>query len=565
VRGDTGALVAGVREYGGLTPALRSTLRTNRVVRECLVLLGGAAPLPLFVVLVRLGAANALPAVLAPLFVLGAPIAALLVAVGLERLEVRAVGATRRALARRRRKEEFGKLVEPWYVSFDAIREDQPLGRGRAGGSGLGWGAGLAAVAAGVLAVVALFPFWLLAAIGPAYWDLTGSWIPGLLDKVTAAQWSRRFAASADSTISPLGAGEALHALSVGWDGPGREPTTFSRPRPSAYPPLPMLRDSVLFPRSRNWAGPDEARILELAMRGFSPVQLEWLRGLAVHPAWQDFHTVARAPRLDVLGATISLPLPGAATTLDLRNALPRRFDPLRRMAFANTSRAALLLADGRRVEAEEALKETIAFALRLVDDGVYYEDAATGIVLAGIGRQALIHFYTVTDRPERIVLQAFRDSLRNEAERTASGSGERRTQGANPMLDRTEWMQSARDPGTARPVRLAQLMYLDAVTCTNLRELIFGPGKDVDSVFARAGRDLLRSPADSAFFEILQRQSRRGPPRGIAAWAGGPLDVSRVAAIGATRVIGSALGNPRLAGCFELAAAGAFRPSQTQ
>ena len=551
-RGDTGALIAGAREYAPLEPRVRSTLRLNRVLREGLVFASGVLPLALLLVLVRAGSAGALPVAATPWLLLGPSAAALLAAVALGTIESRTVGAMRRALARRRRRDDFGRLVEPWYVSFESVRGGQSLGRGRTGGARLAWAGGLGVAALGVIALIVLWPLWVLASLGPALWEVGAPKVSTTRPKLAISERARRFALPPDRSITPLAAGEAFVVLASGASGTPDSAGLPLRPLPRRLPPFPELRDTSLFPPGHGWGGPDEMQILELATHGFSPAQRRWLETLAAHPAWREFATVARAPSMDRIGAQFVLPFPDSLGSQQLFGAIVPAFAGTKTMAYANAARAALYLERGRRDQAEAVLRETVSFGFQLVDHGATMIDVLIGVVIVGVGRYHLMQFYELTGRSEGAMLRALRDSTASVPE--AFGLGDEAA-AREPKPSRATWLAAIRDRTLPVPIRLELLNVAAMATCTNLRELVFGPGRDIDSAFAEGRRTLARSASDSAMIGVYERQARRRPPRG-AAWEEGPrkMGAGRLLAIKGARALGWLLGDPRVAGCAEVA-----------
>jgi len=527
-RRDTGALVAGVREYASVEPRARSVLRASRVARDVLVFCSAAAPLALLPLLVWLGAADAFPAAGAPFLLLGLPLIALGIGIMLERTERQTVGAARRALARRRRREDFGKLVQPWYVSFESVREGQTLGRGRAGGARLGWASGLTAGVLGIAVLAVTLPLWVVAAMGPVFWQLKAPVSANIMQRVAIQNRMRPYRLDADSSISASEAGAAYVALALlpvdeaGRQAPDsvgvpvRSPIAL-RSVPRRLPPLPQLRgsDTTLFPsyEGYGWSGPDafgvaghEEGIIQLATKGFSPAQRRWLETLVAHPAWREFATVARAPSIDFIAARFALPfadtlLPQAVWGMMVSTAVGTRL-----MAYANASRAAYYVDQGRLDRAEEAIRETISYGFQLTDHGSTMMDALIGVVITGIGRHELTQFYTATHNPKALALQALEDSLTTQAGEFASVAA------ATHPPGRAEWREHVGDRSFPVAVRLEFLSQAAWVRCTNVRELIFGPGRDVDSVIAAARHDLARNLGDSAMIDLIQHAAQRGP-----------------------------------------------------
>jgi hypothetical protein len=438
--------------------------------------------------------------------------------------------------------------VVPWYVSFDSVRGPAGLGRGRPGRDVAVWIGGTAAALVLVLAGLVGVPLWSLGPLAPRGWSSVNP--PGRSGADTRIQLVgvvRPFALPPDSTITPLEAGNALHSLEMmGAVRPSVDGLFRERPLPAQIPALPQLRDSALFPLAGHWPGPDERRILPLALRGFTPAQLNWLEAFAAHPAWAAFSKAARAADL---GARFVLPFPVEATA----DAMPiHRFSALKSMAYANAVRAALYLAQGRRDEAERVLKETVSFGLHLVDRGRFPIDLYLGSALVGIGRDALVQYYTLTGRPEGPALKEATTAVRTRSDSADTGNGAAAARQDRPSageLRRTN-LYVPRDPAEPLPLRFGSLYFASQVSCSNLREMLFGPAEDVSGVFAYARRDLARFPSDSALIDLMERDARQGPsPSALDVGTSEP-GLLRVAARRTLRVAGSLLGNPRLTRC---------------
>jgi len=560
-RGDTGALIAGAREYSTLGDAARNALRRFRVVREALLLAGGALPPLLLLLAVRLASGGALGGAGLAALALGPSALALFAALGLANAESRAVAVQRTALAHRRRRRDDGtRLVEPWYVSFESARGPAGLGRGRAGGDVAGWIGGTAAVLVTLLAVLVLVPLWLVGMMAPRTWSTMMANVSGARAKTQNAELVRRYALPPDPAITPLEAGRAYFVLcefgrdSAGGGGIGEYPP------PARLPPLPRVGDRTLFPMAKGWDGPDDLQILELAMRGFSPAQRRWLEELAAHPVWAAYSTVARAPAMDYLGARFVLPFPAGASVYSL--PVPA-FAGTKELAYANTVRAAYFLSQGRRAEAERVLRETVSFGLQLVDHGRFAIDALVGVVIAGLGRHALIQYYTLTGRPEA---SALRDALAAWQARYDSATGAdaelARVGRMNPRQIRRYTFALPWDRSLPIGLRMEQVSQAGLAPCTDLQEIVFGPAPDVRDVFARARRDIARFPSDSALIDLMERDAERGPPIDYDVWGPewarrGPL---KALFFGALRGTGRLLGSPRLARCGEFVLGTAMR-----
>jgi hypothetical protein len=556
-RADTGALMAGAREYAGLDTGARNTLRRFRLARAALLVAGGALAGPLLLLSVRLASHGALGAGAVAALASGLPALALLGAVVLSAIESRAVRARRKALRHRSRKrEDAAHLVEPWYVSFESVRGPDGLGRGRPGGDVTGWVGGVGAALVLALAALVVIPLWLLGVLAPQAWTVWAVNLTIVRQKTQSVELVRRFAVPVDSTVTALAAGRAFYTLSeIGHDsahpaGPFRQ-----HPLPRRLPPLPELSDSALFPVATGWRGPDDQRILAMALRGFSPAQERWLAGLAAHPVWTEWGTVARAPTFDYVGARFAIPFPRDA---DLWSMPVARFAGPKTVAYANTVRAAWFLARGRRAEAEHALRETVSVGLQMVDHGRTVLDAMIGVVIAGIGRRALEQLFSLTGRPEA---QRLRDAAaawqaRLDSTGATTDVDTERIGRMTPRQLRRLTLSLPWDRTLPLGLRFEEVRRASLAPCTDVEEMVFGPAADVRAVFGRARRELARFPSDSALIGLLERDAQEGPRVYWDVWGPeyarrGALEASLYAALRAT---GRLLGNPRLARCSEVA-----------
>jgi len=78
------------------------------------------------------------------------------------------------------------------------------------------------------------------------------------------------------------------------------------------------------------------------------------------------------------------------------------------------------------------------------------------------------------------------------------------------------------------------------------MRELVFGPGDDVQHTLVKLQREVARYPADSAVLELVREQTERGD-------RGEERSTSDRVAIGVASFAGFVLHNRRIRGCTEL------------
>jgi hypothetical protein len=407
----------------------------------------------------------------------------------------------------------------------------------------------LLVAALAVVLVLAAIPTWLMGALGPRllaiFW-----WSPGLTDPVVVE--ARALALRPDSAIAPLEAGRGLFLLERLVTPSrllGRPLVLAERPLPPPLPPFPRgWPGEPLNPRTPWGDAPDNARVLEQAVRGFTPAQVAWLRGFDAHPAWAAFHTIALAPAVDYHGARFRFPLPEGVTAGEVEEVdlgTYRQLHNLRWLALYNTSRAALRLADQRPAAAESILLETVSLGLRVAD-----EQQESGVRIIEEGRRALNQFARLTGR----TVPGLERSRGTVPVTTPDSDGQLAATAAT-YNSRASVVAEALDTRRLRSTRFELLGGLTILPCTNVRELVFGPDPDILRAFAAARRSLARFPSDSARIDALEQLATGARPLTRSETVNGrPRDVPLHLAFG--RWVGHAsariLGVPRIGVCFE-------------
>jgi hypothetical protein len=238
-RGDTGALIAGVREYAAITPAARVRLRRTRLLAE--VALFGAAVMPLLAILplAWFASMGVVGTSWAPLVLLVPSTALTIAAAFLQRRETRAVESARARLRKHHKAiaEDRG-LVRTWNETLNDVRFGQDWGAGPSSRPLAGRIAATGAVLTLMLPLVVVAPVGLIGAFGPAFFERLTFDPAGALNRIRAANIVRSFELPPDSTVSPLDAGRAFFALSE----MGRTP-----PTSTAFPQKPV---SIVFEES---------------------------------------------------------------------------------------------------------------------------------------------------------------------------------------------------------------------------------------------------------------------------------------------------------------------------
>jgi hypothetical protein len=544
-RGDTGNLIAGTREYSGLTPAQRDFHRRNRIWKNLDLLAAGTLALPLLVVCLALAAQTGVQAFLwvEPFTVLA------LIADWLFRTR-RDVAAFRSKRHRRSAADEvdLARLVTPWNENFDYTRAGQQIGRGVASRPTAGVVTAVAVSAVIVVAAVLLAPFVLVATVGPLLW-LAPSY--GSTDaRLRVANVTRANTLPRDSSISPVEAGNALRALIAASGSAPQQQLFAENPDPISVPAAPWS-DSLppgLFPRARDgrrYAGlPSAEVIIGLAASKFTAAEMAYLERIAHAPHWRLYDLVARAPRMDYYGAWLKVPLPDSVVAYDL--PIPPS-GPLRSYADASVSRAAYYMARGRRDSAEHALRLTVSAGHSLIDNAVTLVQELSGIAMVDYGRQGLLDIWEPANDPRGVILREQLSSALAENEdrqNTVRAITDARYR-ANVVNIRAEAVRAASDSTASMAHRFDALNRVAIAPCTNVRELLFGYDADIKGAFDAVRRDV-KSKVDSAIVDMQYTAVERFRHLVTTARGGRGLYT-------ATALAGAAMLNKRFAGCTSL------------
>lgn len=389
------------------------------------------------------------------------------------------------------------------------------------------------------VAVLTMVPIAIVGVEGPYFARVFYQPNPSLSSRRAIVEPVRTFMLSRDPSITPTQAGAALNAIQyTPMDVPG-----YTLIEPAARAVLPWKVTTLapdLFPTARPYLydGPSSNSILEAAAKGFSPREMAYLRTLSTAPVWRDVDLVARAPAVDMVGGRLripfgteaspeQLPLPGSRASRDL--------------AYASVSRAAYYMASGQPAEAEQTLRTTVSYGFALIDNATSVMDALIGQIIVGIGRDALQRFYAIQHDP-RAASPALRAPVRVSGRPSAS------SRPAPLALDEARRRMLARvnDPSVPLGERFESLQNLSVSSCTNVRELMFGPRAEVSAAFDHARQTLARFPSERALVDLASRQpSITGAPH----WNG----LFQALAVSSASVGGVVLHNPRLAACTRI------------
>jgi hypothetical protein len=308
-------------------------------------------------------------------------------------------------------------------------------------------------------------------------------------------------------------------------------------------------------PEDRNPFEPDVTQTSEVvslirrAVDGFSSAELEYLERVSIHPAFEEYRTVLRAPAIDWLGATYGTSLPDTLSWLDIRRP---RYRPVRDATHALIANAALELSRGRESEAEQALLEVITLGLTLTEQDLTLLGSFVGSIIVGNGLDALEELYTVTGRgQEALRLRTVRDSVDGAATTLDETEEQLRTSQATQFAFevRVGLIRDIQDTTSVRGRRWEMLALLARAPCTNMRELIFGPDPTLTALFDHVRQDLVRFPSEEELLRLLEE----APQRMVHASRLIRGDFASRAIYTMGRVTGAILGNDRIAGCTML------------
>ncbi|MEO8623520.1 MAG: hypothetical protein ABI625_20755 [bacterium] len=357
--------------------------------------------------------------------------------------------------------------------------------------------------------------------------------------RLERAEAVRQFTLPKDSSITPTQAGVAFNNLQPS----GASTTRFVFRQVASRPPSPWPDEKLapeLFPTARSTlssGGPSATRILSLAARGeVSKEELEFLGDVAHARVWRDVEIVGRAPAVDIIGGRFVIPFPDDAYVF----AMPLlKFSATKDLAYAGVSRAAYYLARNQKDSAESALRAVTSLGFALSDNGTTIIDQLIGTVIVGIGRQALVEFYTLTKNPSGVVLQTRVDSIVDAHVRDVI-----HLDSVVPGRPRDAIIAIVNSQLVPRGMRFEYLNTLALMPCTNVRELIMGPRQDIVETFARAKKELARFPSEVALIELSSKLLDQPLPRASEDAIGPSL------AIGAASIASTIFRNPRFAAC---------------
>ncbi len=491
-RGDTGSLIAGTREYSGLSPQERSTFRALRVARATLLFI--APPLALLVAFASLvlrgsalsGADTLVWGVL--LTMIGLAVLAVLASVP-EQLRLR---ATRRKRSEHQLHRSDLELAPAWYAAFERSRGGQALGSGMPVRRVATIVATTVAAAAVLVCATVMLCVGLLTFTAQSMDRAAGNTVSSWLMFAAQRNWAARsYRVPADTGVSPTDAGEAL--LNIAATVQARSPSPIERPPRVTYAHWKrVVPPTAMFPKSGNQYWTDGAIVA--AGKGLSPAQRELLERAAANPVRDELARVSRASSADVYGALLRLPL-----TEPLH---PSHYptDVMAGLDEAMESRAAavaLAVADHRNADAERGAREMIAVS-SIVADMPFNINVLRGYALLQRALHTLEAVYIATgrERDARVLM----DSV------AAGARGVDQFPDANNVQHYERLMRSDQ---LMRGVRMEMLLPIASSACADPRQMLFGPSETTERDIAYVRDSLSRFPSERVWVESISQMMK--------------------------------------------------------
>lgn len=488
---DTGFLLQGIRGFSGLSESERASLLAVRMVGS-LSLFVAVLWIPLAFTLSLAGATRGwLETVSIWWLTLG--VGGFLVFAGV------AARVTAAVMARRSRKKPEHLDAQ---LSGEAINWNAQLGKlegqglADSGATGKSRAFRLGALVVAGLAALTVIPASLLSIAGAVGPVLSSVAVPGVISttRMAAAEVARRYRLPADPDITPLEAGEALHALgSVGRDRviDGLKPP--AREYPDPWFPPGIERPLELNPRDPKFD------LFRQAISGFSRGELEYLSRVAQHPALGEFSITGRAAAADVNGARYLFPTAEGTTIFQM--PLPP-LGTIRAGAQAHIAAAALDLSQGRWRDAEIKVQEVISTGFLMIDEGTFLLEGLLGSHIVRLGTDALVNLYRATGRSvEAESMKWAYERATAVAERAGSGSTSLGVAGSLKLMRR-----NVLDPNLPRALRWEYFTSVGTFApCLNLHSIVFGLGGDYEEWLRSARNSLVRYGSDGALFDLVQ------------------------------------------------------------
>lgn len=544
--GDGGQLIAGADRFAALAADLRQQLRLARVAAAALPLVGSLVAILALYAWTQWAdndSAGITAVALAPITLL------LCTALGaVLRARERRLLPKRQLRRRQRAASEERSLATLWRDAFDRVRGEQALGGGPAR-FGLASLVGVTVIA--VLAIVVIGTASMLtvsASVGPTVWGGIVPKFANTTSKYRMAQAMTPWLLPADSSIDPLEAGRSFAALHAG--RPYNNEAFPLRPIPPlGTPPWNAPRPPGVFAGRSLLSMPHlHFNVIDSLGRRATREEMAWLETIARFEGWADVATVARAPAVDFVGGRFQLPFREDADIFSM--PIPP-FVATKDYAYANTARIRYFLEKNQPDSAVLAAREMLSFGMQMAESGTFLIETLIGVVVVGIARDQLVRTYRVLGRPEAgVIAEAWAEAEEREQIRSAGAVNVPMSRDIGAL--RASVISWALDSTFQPSARREFLVVLGYASCSNVREMLLGPGPDLQYAFNEFQSRYSRFPSDSAVFALSIDSPRQLARR--ARLMDSDVSVGEQLLFGATRSLGFLLRNPRISGCAHLA-----------
>jgi hypothetical protein len=226
-----------------------------------------------------------------------------------------------------------------------------------------------------------------------------------------------------------------------------------------------------------------------------------------------------------------------------------------RQIVTAAAARAAYFVATARRDSAEATLRDILGYGLAMTEGTTLIETSMGGVLVAR-AVPLLLQFYDGTGHADARRLRSTWDSVTRVVDERAAAQEAQVTVRESAAALRAKAAALTRDTAQLRGVRFETLRLLQAAPCTNLRELVFGPTREVRDATAAARTSWARFPSEHSLLDVIERDLER---MGTRRWVGRrpPRSAAFRIALSTSRLLARVSGNPRIHGCALIATAG--------
>jgi hypothetical protein len=493
-RGDLGDLVAMAGLYRDVSARRADRIRILRRVDVALALSATSAPLAALLVVVSLGSRGGLaPAttptvVLAPFLVLvTCGIAVRCCELLLSRWARSSSNTSNEPSARHRPR----RATSDW---FEGIHPDPPRLSSARRARWVAWLMRVAVVALGVTAALLVLPVAAVTALGPMLSQIAIPQSNRVQERARILAVAQPYRVPVDPAISPIQAGGAYYVLGeIGRSGPGE---TYDLPPPRS------ISEGWIPDQARSPFGDEDIleRLVAGAHNGFDAKQTLFLEQIASHSGFAETSLVARAARIDYLGARLipnhllsgfQLPIPNLSA--------------MRRAGRAHLARAALELSRGQQAEAENTLREGISLGWAVATEGHTLIEVLVGAALVESGLKGLEDFYSTTGRASQAgTLRRDREAVTGLAADDQNLTIRDEYRRPDEVEFRRVMSRIARDPQRLQGERWEAINFLSVAPCLNPQELTFGPTDDLRRTVEIVRTNLPRFPSEQRFLENI-------------------------------------------------------------